>query len=348
MIFPKAKGRNARKALEMVKRKSKIATSSPLSRPSSLAREKLEGRLVGGRFADLANYSELFDRSNDGIFLVDIRNLEVLETNAAVQALLGSDHSPRGISFASLFDTPTGEMIHEWLRRSEKGKVPAPPLEMQSFQSRWVEFSCAKVSLADYCEVFQIIARDVTEERQKSSRLEAESLTDEMTGLSNFRSFTTRHRLEHERAVIKNQPYSVLFFDVDHFKHFNDRNGHPAGDEALRRVAAVIRDCASRSEFVARYGGEEFVVICSNAGPETATAFAEKARIAIAVSPIPFGEGQPLGKVTVSIGIASFDGSGTAAEILKRADAALYEAKKGGRNRVATSLDSPQTERKRA
>jgi diguanylate cyclase (GGDEF)-like protein len=305
---------------------------------TSLAREKLEGRIVGGRFSDLANYSDLFDRSNEAILLIDTRNYEVLESNAAVNELLRIDHSLVGTRFPLCFDDAAEVEVSEWLARNQ-GERPAAPIEVHSNEERLIELSCAKVRLADYCEVLQLIARDVTEERMKSKRLERESLTDEMTGLSNFRSFRSRLLLEHERAVKKNQTYSVLFFDVDHFKHFNDRNGHPAGDDALRRIAKVLRECSSRTEFVARYGGEEFVILCSNTSKDQAYRFAEKVRAAIESEKFTHGEAQPMGKVTVSVGVSTFSGNTSADLILKNADSALYESKRAGRNRVTNFSD---------
>lgn len=326
----------------MPKKKIKTVTTS------SIARERLEGRLIGGRFSDLANYSELFDRSNEAIFLVDVRNHEILETNPAANELISTDHPIVGNRFTGFFDDTSEARLQEWLEAHAVKNETSLPMEINSSHGKVIEFSCAKVRLADYCEVFQVIARDITEERRKAVLLEKQSLTDEMTGLSNFRSFASRHALEHERAMKKNQSYSILFFDVDHFKHFNDRNGHPAGDDALRRVAKVIRECATRTEFVARYGGEEFVVLCSNSGPDEAFGFAEIARKAIEAETFPHGEAQPLGRVTVSIGVATYDGNSTPAEILKQADAALYESKKSGRNRVTSFENSTVPIRQKA
>jgi diguanylate cyclase (GGDEF)-like protein len=297
----------------------------------ALAREKLEGRLVGGKFSQLANYADLFDRSNDGILLVDVRNFEILETNAAVRDFAETDLALEGASFPDLFGDGSAEEIRAWLGRAANA---SGALEVRTPFGKILELTCAKVRLADYCETFQVIARDVSAERLKREALERQSLTDEMTGLSNFRSFQSRLALEDERARKKGQTYSVVFLDVDHFKHYNDRNGHPAGDVALRTVAATLRELAGRTEFVARYGGEEFVVLCANADISQGLAFAEKARAAIAAVEFPHGSYQPLGRVTVSIGVSEFDPSSTAQAVLKRADEALYLSKQSGRNRV--------------
>lgn len=303
-----------------------------LIRPLALAREKLEGRLVGGKFSQLAIYSDLFDRSHDGIVLVDVRNFEILETNSAFRNLTRAGDSPEGKELSESFPEENRDQIKFWL------SGPTATLELATSDGKNIELTSARVRLADYCEVFQILVRDVTKERVKQGMLERQSLTDEMTGLSNYRAFRARLSLEHERAELKNQPYCVVFFDVDHFKHFNDRNGHPAGDEALRRLASVLRKVSTRSEFVARYGGEEFVVLVAGASLDEGRAFAERAREEVVSEVFPYGEHQPLGKVTVSVGVSVFENGVTAEEVLKRADAALYESKQNGRNRVTTSV----------
>ncbi|MBC7386784.1 MAG: sensor domain-containing diguanylate cyclase [Cryobacterium sp.] len=311
---------------------------------SSLAREKLEGRVVGGRFSELANYSVLFDHSRDAILLVDLRNYEILETNPAFRDLLQTDHSFHGRNFTACFGLESESEIKDWISASTANGRDEKTIDLVTASGVILEFSRAKVELADYCAVYQIIARDVTEERSKSVLLERQSLTDEMTGLSNFRSFRARLALEHERAVKKNRPYSIAFFDVDHFKHFNDKNGHPAGDDALRHIARLLREVAGRSEFLARYGGEEFVVLCANVGAEAAAEFAERARSAISTAKFSHGDSQPLGIVSVSIGVAALEVGETADDVLKRADHALYCAKQQGRNRVSVSVTGEVSE----
>lgn len=292
---------------------------------------------MGGRFSQLANYADLFDRSRDGILLIDIRNFEVLESNPAFLEFLKDGKVIPGTTLLECFSGNQGESVQAFLQRSVASENEPTSIDVESGESRILELTCARVQLADYCEVLQVIATDVTHERGIARQLEAQTLTDEMTGLSNFRSFQSRHLLEHERALKKNQPYSVVFFDVDHFKHFNDRNGHPAGDEALRHLARTLKMVCGRSEFVARYGGEEFVVICANATESQAEDFAERARVAVESEKFVHGEGQPLGRVSVSIGVASSEFSETPGEVLKKADEALYLSKKDGRNRVTTS-----------
>jgi diguanylate cyclase (GGDEF)-like protein len=116
---------------------------------------------------------------------------------------------------------------------------------------------------------------------------------------------------------------------VDKFKQYNDSFGHPAGDEVLKGVAALLRDKARETDIVARYGGEEFIVILPNTGEEASTTFAERLRVAIAETP------WPMRAVTASFGAATMSESiETADDLVSIADQALYYSKEHGRNRV--------------
>lgn len=128
---------------------------------------------------------------------------------------------------------------------------------------------------------------------------------------------------------------SLFLFDIDHFKHYNDTNGHLAGDELLRSLSALLKDATREGEVVGRYGGEEFLMVMPNAGAEEALRAAERVRSAVAAHSFLFREGQPSGRVTISGGVASFPNDGQeAGTLIRAADDALYQAKRAGRNRV--------------
>ena len=131
--------------------------------------------------------------------------------------------------------------------------------------------------------------------------------------------------------------------DVDHFKEFNDRFGHAAGDQALRQVARALQLAVRRSDLVARYGGEEFVVILRESSAQRALERVEEIREAIAREPLLPQLKDPVGDnvyVTVSIGVASWPADGrTAAALLAEADRRLFVAKNAGRNRVVGAAD---------
>jgi diguanylate cyclase (GGDEF)-like protein len=128
---------------------------------------------------------------------------------------------------------------------------------------------------------------------------------------------------------------SIFLFDIDHFKHYNDTNGHLAGDDLLRGFGAMLTDTVREREFVGRYGGEEFLLVMPGVEKAQAVQAAGRIRAAIEKHDFPFAEKQPGGRVTVSGGVASWPNDATGVEALVRAaDEALYEAKRQGRNRV--------------
>ena len=130
-------------------------------------------------------------------------------------------------------------------------------------------------------------------------------------------------------------PVSVFLFDIDNFKHYNDTNGHLAGDELLRDLAALVTQSVRKDDAFGRFGGEEFLLVLPHTAMAQALAVAEKVRALIAAQPFPFAERQPLGCISISGGVAEYPNDGIdAAGILHAADEALYEAKRSGRNRV--------------
>jgi diguanylate cyclase (GGDEF)-like protein len=206
-----------------------------------------------------------------------------------------------------------------------------------------MEFTTHSLKLQDYAEVIQIIAKDVTEVRKSRRALEEMnavlarlSSVDEMTGLKNYRSFKEELQKIHEDSMKNMRSYSIVFIDVDHFKHYNDRNGHPAGDAVLRKVGELLKKSVRTQDFVARYGGEEFVALLPNTVSEDAKKIAQNILDTIRAEKFPYGEFQPLGLVTASLGVASFPEHGTSSDfVLKAADEAVYFSKKSGRNRVS-------------
>jgi diguanylate cyclase (GGDEF)-like protein len=160
-----------------------------------------------------------------------------------------------------------------------------------------------------------------------NDRLEAASMTDALTCVPNRRAFNARLAEENARIDRGGAPVSILMIDIDHFKSYNDRFGHLAGDEALFRVAQVLQASARPYDFLARYGGEEFVMVLPSTTLAAAAGVAERLRHEAASLELAHGA------VTLSIGVAAKPGADTT-ELLQAADAALYRAKSGGRNRV--------------
>ena len=155
------------------------------------------------------------------------------------------------------------------------------------------------------------------------------ALTDGLTGVANRRALEQEITRISARATRNGEPFGVILLDIDHFKQLNDTYGHDAGDQALVRVAKLLRDRSRAGDVVARYGGEEFVVLCPGADISTAGAVAESLREALEQY-----DGPPA-RFTASFGVAAFPASAAdPGELLRTADNALYTAKRGGRNRV--------------
>ncbi len=170
---------------------------------------------------------------------------------------------------------------------------------------------------------------------EANSRLAQLAVTDGLTGLYNHRHFHERLSLEAERSVRNGLPLSLLMIDVDHFKHYNDCHGHPSGDDVLRQVARIMTDGRRANDFCARYGGEEFAVVLVDTPKLVAAKVAERLRERVATNAFEHSGTQPLGCLSISLGVATFPSDANDAEgLVRSADAALYRAKDGGRNCV--------------
>lgn len=161
------------------------------------------------------------------------------------------------------------------------------------------------------------------------------AITDALTSLYNRRYMETHLAALVEQAATRGKPIAVLILDIDFFKAINDGHGHDAGDDVLREFSLRIRKSIRNIDLACRYGGEEFVIVMPETDIAVAGMVAERIRRRIATEPFPIQQGAKELEVTISIGIAELNGaSDNAAAMLKRADLALYRAKREGRNRV--------------
>ncbi|MHC4862211.1 MAG: sensor domain-containing diguanylate cyclase, partial [Planctomycetota bacterium] len=166
---------------------------------------------------------------------------------------------------------------------------------------------------------------------------------DPLTGILNKGHFIRTATSELVKAGRVSAPMSVVMFDIDHFKHYNDTNGHLAGDRLLTAFADILKREVREQDVLGRFGGEEFILLLHGVGLEEARSVADRIRQSVEEFPFENGESQPLGKLTVSGGVASMPEHGARLETLtERADEALYAAKAGGRNKVLTAADPVQ------
>ncbi len=214
----------------------------------------------------------------------------------------------------------------------ELGELPQPVLLFANMFAQQVSLSLANIQLRE--------------------ALRNQSIRDCLTGLYNRRYLDETLERETRRAVRSAQGLGVLMLDLDHFKNFNDTYGHDAGDTVLRETASFLLKSVRAEDFVCRFGGEEFVIILPGADLQTSQARAERIRSKLRELTV-LHQGKSLGRITVSIGVAEVPLHGTCPkELIEAADAALYRAKKEGRDRVvladtesaAKSQPGPQPE----
>jgi len=174
--------------------------------------------------------------------------------------------------------------------------------------------------------------------RQSLNRTITMAVTDSLTGLHNRRYLDTHMPVLLTRAMGRERPLSVIMLDFDHFKRINDQYGHDAGDDVLREFATRLRKNIRGMDLMCRYGGEEFVVVLPDSDVGAAKAVAERIRMAVSDTPFVVTNGKHRVNLTISMGIAGLRLVGDSADALfSRTDAALYQAKKAGRNRIVSS-----------
>jgi diguanylate cyclase (GGDEF)-like protein len=175
----------------------------------------------------------------------------------------------------------------------------------------------------------QLLKTQKTQLESDKIELKTRADTDGLTGLKNYRYFQECLTQEYYRAQRYKIPLSLIMIDVDHFKQFNDRFGHPAGDAVLKQIATLLKETARPSDCVARYGGEEFAIILAQTSLEGAFKTAERLRKIIGNASWPHDI------ITTSIGISGLEnGADSAAALIEQADKALYQSKTAGRNRA--------------
>jgi diguanylate cyclase len=181
---------------------------------------------------------------------------------------------------------------------------------------------------------------EITELQQNLEAVRSESLTDPLTSLANRKYFDDALAKAMSDARAKGEPLSLMMTDIDHFKKFNDSYGHLTGDQVLRLVAISAKQNVKGQDIAARYGGEEFAIILPNTVLRSALTVADHIRRAVMTKELmKRSTGEHLGRVTISVGVATLQQGDSAQSLIERADTCLYAAKRNGRNRVICEAD---------
>ena len=181
---------------------------------------------------------------------------------------------------------------------------------------------------------------EISNLQQSLEAIRAESLTDPLTGLGNRKYFDRMIDMAVQHALAHNESLSLLMFDIDHFKSFNDSYGHLTGDQVLRLVGMSLKQTIKGRDITARYGGEEFAVVLPNTALRQALTVADHIRRAVMAKELKKkSTGEILGRVTISVGVSMLKPGDDTDSLIERADACLYAAKRNGRNRVICEVD---------
>ncbi len=314
-------------------------------------------------------YREIVDHVSDGVLVIG-KNRAILMANRSFHSMFrGARFRQTEVSgmdvceFLSRANFPSEAILEQWeLARESKNTVVAERSVFSDERDRHFEVECTPVVRKGEVVGSIILFRDITEHKRNFIELKEEKRTveelnarlkslaelDALTGAFNRRFFDEYFMIEATRSLnrIKYRPsgdggtvnFGVAIIDIDDFKAVNNAYGHQAGDKVLRRVVEVMRDTVFDRDVICRYGGEEFVVLFTNADTAGILLTAEKIREAIANEAFELGEDLKPIRVSVSVGLATFEElyekTGNGMNCIRVADERLYKAKRSGKNRV--------------
>lgn len=289
-------------------------------------------------------FRALLDNSSDAIEVIDPATLRLLDVNETECRELGYSReellSMKLTDIDPVFNEDIKKMIFEQFRENRAARFESVHRRKDS-STFPVEVSAQLVKL-DKPYALNIV-RDITERKRAEAevqklqeQLREQALHDPLTGLYNRRYLDETIKRELARAERNNQPVGIVMCDLDHFKLVNDTHGHLAGDEVLRVFAGLLKKHARDSDIICRFGGEEFVMFLPDMPPAVAYQRAEQLRTELAAKRITLGAA--VIQVTASFGVAAFPENGkTMDNLISAVDAAMYQAKEAGRDRIVVS-----------
>lgn len=252
---------------------------------------------------------------NDSVFITDMNNIVTFVNEAFIRTYGYSEKDILGKDGRILGDIDKeGEFYH---KRKDGSEFPVVLTRSVLKDEHGQEMAIVR------------IAHNITERKRMEEELIRLATTDSLTGAYNRTKFNEIISIETERVKRYGQRLSMIIFDIDHFKRVNDTYGHMVGDDVLRTIVDIVRMNIRKIEYLIRWGGEEFMILASGIDLDNAVALAE--RIRKIMEDYRFDK---VGKVTISCGVTEFKEGDTEDSFIKRADDAMYMAKKEGRNRV--------------
>lgn len=340
----------------------------PLTRRLNDRQGNFEGVLLAGiRLAYFDQFFKSFDIDDSGTMFLALSDGTLLARRPLEERQIGASLARGEIFSKYLPEAPSGtamirSLVDRKMRLYGYRQLEAYPLVVGAASSKdavlkdWyasayqssaiVALVVLGIGLFGWVFVHQLRNGERIEAdlRAAQAALEVIATHDSLTGLANRRLLERALETEFGRGGRQASPLSLIMLDIDFFKRYNDTYGHVAGDQCLAEVAQVLRDCCQRkADLAVRYGGEEFVVLLPDTEMPGALAMAEQIRRSVMEKHIPH-TGSPFGRVTLSLGCYCFVPSGrdSIEAFLEHADAALYQAKKSGRNQVAIeSVNQP-------
>lgn len=301
-------------------------------------REKVFGRLL-----DLIRTAIPFEHGTLFLMSGEPPALQVAASHGPVVDLISGVRFDLGFGFSSWVAKQQKPILLNELHKGrqvegvEVGSFLSVPMIVQNELIGVINLSHprAKGFTEDHLRLMVLIAgqgASVIQRILMYEHLQRLAITDDLTGLTNRRHFLERLDAEIERARRYEYPFSVAMIDIDHFKKINDAHGHAVGDRVLADMGSLLRKVARGSDLPARYGGEEFVILMPMTDADHALQACERLRAAVAEHIFPRRK-----KLTVSVGLSTFPAdAATALELLRRADGAMYSAKRDGRNRTVS------------
>ncbi|MHB8745530.1 MAG: putative bifunctional diguanylate cyclase/phosphodiesterase [Gammaproteobacteria bacterium] len=295
-----------------------------------------------------ALWHSYFNNANDGVFVLS-DTAEFFELNQRLRGWMGlaadAGNPPAPVPLSELVGAGrTLRVFREHLAAVQHGQAARFEIQIQPRRgtARWVDVNLTALNGS---AITVGVLRDITERHQLQAALDQQANFDDLTGLSNRRSFM-RHleRLLHS-AKSGERTHALVYIDLDHFKIINDTCGHAVGDQFLAQLAETLRGHVRRSDVIARIGGDEFGVLLEDCILERAQLVAETLRGSVAQ--LRFTWEEKLFHTTASIGLTEITRHAPGAQILSYADAACYVAKDGGRNKVQLFFSSDECTRKR-